>query len=425
MKKINRKTFLKERLECNNNLPKDLLKAKYDKMKVSNFTFYRGTDDIYQYDFKLNDLLDKKYFDKDHNVMLQADLHACNFGAFNTNTGDVVYNVNDFDECVISDCQYDLYRMATSLLLVAESNKINEKYFEKIVKTFIESYLREVKRLKTGKLIKEFTSKNTVNPLKYFLNKIDIDNKKARKKLVNKQTKDGKFNYELEKIKKIDDSLKEKIKTSLLDQYIKTVNCKVKTFKVLDIAERLYAGTGSLGVKRIYVYATINGTEVILDVKKQSKPAPQKYLSKEELKINKFKNDAERTIIAYKKFINNCDNYLGYVCLPKIDNEDSGYYSIREIAIEKNTYPLSPIDNKDNDKKLNLSDLKNYYNLIKQYGTILANAHLNTINKDKKVINNIVDDLYNKKYINYFYNIVYKYYNQVNEDYNYFLEIIN
>ena len=47
MKKINRKTFLKERLECNNNLPKDLLKAKYDKMKVSNFTFYRGTDDIY------------------------------------------------------------------------------------------------------------------------------------------------------------------------------------------------------------------------------------------------------------------------------------------------------------------------------------------------------------------------------------------
>ena len=118
--------------------------------------------------------------------MLQADLHACNFGAFNTNTGDVVYNVNDFDECVISDCQYDLYRMATSLLLVAESNKINEKYFEKIVKTFIESYLREVKRLKTGKLIKEFTSKNTVNPLKYFLNKIDIDNKKARKKLVNK-----------------------------------------------------------------------------------------------------------------------------------------------------------------------------------------------------------------------------------------------
>lgn len=74
---------------------------------------------------------------------------------------------------------------------------------------------------------------------------------------------------------------------------------------------------------------------------------------------------------------------------------------------------------------MNLSNLKNYYNLIKQYGIILANAHLNTVNKDKKVINNIVNDMYNKKYINYFYDIVYMYYKQVNIDYNYFLELIN
>ena len=58
--------------------------------------------------------------------------------------------------------------------------------------------------------------------------------------------------------------------------------------KILDVAERRGAGTGSLGLKRYYVLIAGNTEHVyddlILDVKQQKHPTAFTYLSDEEVK---------------------------------------------------------------------------------------------------------------------------------------------
>ncbi|NJN44984.1 MAG: DUF2252 family protein [Anaerolineae bacterium] len=47
-------------------------------------------------------------------------MHAENFGAFTNDEGRVVYSVNDFDEAIYADYQFDVWRMAISLGLVTD-----------------------------------------------------------------------------------------------------------------------------------------------------------------------------------------------------------------------------------------------------------------------------------------------------------------
>lgn len=50
---------------------------------------------------------------------MSAPPQRCTPGWFDDDQGDIDYAINDFDEAVIGDCQLDVWRLATSLALVA------------------------------------------------------------------------------------------------------------------------------------------------------------------------------------------------------------------------------------------------------------------------------------------------------------------
>lgn len=52
-----------------------------------------------------------------------ADLHTENFGTFRSITGEIVYDINDFDDSTQGPYEYDVRRIATSLVLAALDNK--------------------------------------------------------------------------------------------------------------------------------------------------------------------------------------------------------------------------------------------------------------------------------------------------------------
>jgi uncharacterized protein (DUF2252 family) len=69
---------------------------KYDKMSLSPFRFFQGSSHLFYYDVTRIPL----GFDtpRDKPTWIQGDLHIENFGVHGNAKGEIIYDVNDFDE---------------------------------------------------------------------------------------------------------------------------------------------------------------------------------------------------------------------------------------------------------------------------------------------------------------------------------------
>ncbi len=348
--------------EWNEPLTADELHEKYCKMAVSPFVFYRGTAHLYWADFA-DDWRLNRFGNRRTRTWLQGDAHAENMGAFNNQHGDLVYGLNDFDESIIGDYQYDLWRFAVSLVLVARRN--NDAAGKKdapfsggskarIINALSESYLDAMgdyaRKNDAAKIT--FTAKNTSGALRDFLQKTEKDD--SRKKMLKKWTakKKGKRRFDLSSLKLASASRWERQDIiSAMPDYGKRLKAGVKYdpeyFKVRDVARRLSAGTGSLGTPRYYVLiegkADTWKDNHILDVKRQSKPAAYGFLSKEQQVDydRNYDNDAARQAVAYEALGNQPDAFMGWM---KLHN---GYYSVRERSPFKETLPTDGLTTED------------------------------------------------------------------------------
>ncbi len=108
----------------------ELKAEKYARMSRSPFTFLRATNSLFWQDF-VNDSRLSKFGNAQTKNSILGDCHVDNFGAYNNNKGEIIFDLNDFDESIVADYQYDLWRLATSIILVAEENYIISKYDHK------------------------------------------------------------------------------------------------------------------------------------------------------------------------------------------------------------------------------------------------------------------------------------------------------
>ena len=87
-----------------------LLPVKYQRMSVSPFAFFRGAVSIMAADLGRNPSTDLM-------VQLCGDAHVQNMGCFAAPEGHLVFDINDFDETIAGPWEWDVKRMATSLVL--------------------------------------------------------------------------------------------------------------------------------------------------------------------------------------------------------------------------------------------------------------------------------------------------------------------
>ncbi len=336
--------------EWNEHLSADELHEKYCRMAVSPFVFYRGTAHLFWADFA-DDWRQHSFGCRRTRTWLQGDAHAENMGAFNDQKGKLVYGLNDFDESVIGDYQYDLWRFAVSLVLVARRNGgFSGSSKAKIVNALSASYLDAMASYVGNKqaLGRSFSAGSTTGLLQAFLEETEAD--KSRKKLLKKWTDkaDGgrMFDMSLAKLGPASKFEQSDIRAAMPD-YGKTLSGSVsydgKAFSVRDIARRLSAGTGSLGTPRYYVLIQGGGESDkgnrILDVKRQGKPSAYPYLSKEQQVDydRTYLNDAQRQAVAYEALGRQPDAFMGWM---KLHN---GYYSVRERSPFKETFPTESL----------------------------------------------------------------------------------
>jgi uncharacterized protein (DUF2252 family) len=117
-----------------------LLKIKYARMATSPFAFFRGAVSIMAADFsnEANTALQ---------VQLCGDAHLRNLGCFATPDGRLVFDINDFDETTAGPWEWDVKRMATSIVLAGEESGHRTSACEQVAETFAATYCRTLELL--------------------------------------------------------------------------------------------------------------------------------------------------------------------------------------------------------------------------------------------------------------------------------------
>jgi uncharacterized protein (DUF2252 family) len=104
----------------------ELVPIRYGRMLVSPFTFYRGAAKI-----MANDLAATPR--SGLNAQCCGDAHLSNFGVFASPERRLMFDINDFDETLPGPWEWDVKRLAVSMLIAARNNGYRAKDGERIV----------------------------------------------------------------------------------------------------------------------------------------------------------------------------------------------------------------------------------------------------------------------------------------------------
>ncbi|MFN1208401.1 DUF2252 family protein, partial [Enterococcus lactis] len=89
-------------------------------MSKSPFSFFRGSVDIMNYDLN-------HYSNTGIKTLIGGDAHLGNFGYYGSSEGQLLFDMNDFDESHIDYWEYDVKRLLVSALLVAKQQDFKLK----------------------------------------------------------------------------------------------------------------------------------------------------------------------------------------------------------------------------------------------------------------------------------------------------------
>ncbi len=110
-----------------------LIPIKYDRMAASPFGFFRGAVPIMASDLSLGS-------NSGIHTWLCGDAHISNLGAFAAADGKLVFDLNDFDESIRGPFEWDVKRMATSLILAGREAGAKKSLCRDAAHAFLSRY---------------------------------------------------------------------------------------------------------------------------------------------------------------------------------------------------------------------------------------------------------------------------------------------
>jgi uncharacterized protein (DUF2252 family) len=111
----------------------ELVPIRYGRMLVSPFTFYRGAALIMAHDLAATPR-------SGLTVQCCGDAHLSNFGVFASPERRLMFDANDFDETLPGPWEWDIKRLAVSMLIAARDNGFRAKEQDRIVRDTVGAY---------------------------------------------------------------------------------------------------------------------------------------------------------------------------------------------------------------------------------------------------------------------------------------------
>jgi uncharacterized protein (DUF2252 family) len=133
-----------------------LVPIRYGRMLKSPFTFLRGAAALMAYDLAGTPTTRI-------NVQVCGDCHLLNFGLFATPERHLVFDVNDFDETLPAPWEWDLKRLAASVVVAARDDKLSDSKARDAVMSCARAYREHLAEC------------SKLNPLQVWYQRLDVD----------------------------------------------------------------------------------------------------------------------------------------------------------------------------------------------------------------------------------------------------------
>ncbi len=295
-------------------LPK-LLPVKYGRMLPSAFGFFRGSVGIMAHD--LASQPHTKLF-----AQLCGDAHLQNLGCFGSPDGRVIFDINDFDETAWGPWEWDVKRMATSIILAGLECKHTEASCEQAVTDFTESY--------TG-LIAELADQPTLLAARHVIHRLSkVESLSAAfaqaqrstpGDLLKKYAEKGKKHYKLKRTPSFWPVSKKEAATVLtsLDAYKRTLPLDrlhfLNFYEPVDVGFKI-VGTGSVALRDFVVLmeGRIPEDALFIQIKQEVLSTYSPYL-----KLKRFTNQGARVVEGQHRIQSLSDLLLGWTTMGKYD----------------------------------------------------------------------------------------------------------
>ncbi|WP_278312710.1 DUF2252 domain-containing protein [Lolliginicoccus levis] len=342
----------------------ELIPIRLGRMSETPFTFYRGTAGLMAHDLHDDPVTHL-------HAQLCGDAHAANFGLFAGRLGGIIMDVNDFDETVPGPWEWDLKRLAASLVLAGRDNGIDRDSYSKAARHASRAYRRTMHRLADltfldswrtlpdDSAISEIKAKHLEDDLEDAREKAQ---RNANRRVADKWTvQDGdhwRFTDDPPIRTHVTDDVEAKV-IEALRHYIETVPAAQRTllrrYRPHDVVHRI-VGTGSVGLRSYLVLLEGNaGEALILQVKQATASQLDPYV-----RYTAPEHHGQRVIEGTKLVQADHDVTLGWTSI------DDQHYYVRQFRNHK-----ADID----PETLTSKNLDDYGRLT---GALLARAHART-----------------------------------------------
>lgn len=298
--------------------------TKFRKMAGSAFAFYRGSASLFYHDLSAEQHDGPYLNERTKRVWIHGDLHAENFGTYMNAQGQLVFNVNDFDEAYVGPFIWDLKRFVASVALIGYKKALSDKQITELVKTYAAAYHERIHRLASAATYDEvpsFTLDTATGPL---LDALRSTRLKTRAGLLDSITEVHEFDRRFKvggAAFKLDEDKRQKI-LQAFESYKKTLpkdkKSHTSTFRVKDVVGHRGVGIGSAGLPSHNVLLDGNTdaleNDVILYMKQAQTPALSMYITDASIR-EYFENEGHRSVLSQRALQRHSDPLLGWTSI--------------------------------------------------------------------------------------------------------------
>jgi uncharacterized protein (DUF2252 family) len=296
-------------------------RRKFRKMAASPFAFYRGSASVFYADLT-GDYADDRYLtEHTSRVWIHGDLHAENFGTYMNSAGQLVFNVNDFDEAYVGPFSWDLKRFAASVALIGYAKALSDQAISDLVTAFANAYLTELRAIAKGgdDAIGSITLDNATGVLRTVLQRARMN---TRVDLLATQTTidDYERRFTLaDSVYEVDDATKATV-TAAFEAYLDTrptesVDRRPFATNIKDIVLRKGVGIGSAGLPSYNLllegHTQALENDVIIYMKQAQVPAVARFIDDERVR-GYFHHQGHRTAESQRALQASADAWLGF-----------------------------------------------------------------------------------------------------------------
>jgi uncharacterized protein (DUF2252 family) len=317
----------------------ELVELKNQRMACSPFGYFRGAVPVMAYDLSLT-------ANTGIRTQLCGDAHVRNLGAFAGPDGRLVFDINDFDETVVGAFEWDVKRMATSLILAGREASVGGGHCREAAMAFVARYRRMMHLFSTMPVIEvvryQVHRLGEVGPVSEILlaakRSTPVLNLRALTE-TNPDNKSGRiFRTNPPVLERVTGEVAEKVVASLVpyeESLLPERRRFLAQYRVIDVAFKV-VGTGSVGLRDYCVYMEGNGRKdpLFLQIKEEAHSAYAPYVGRYAMKSY---HQGRRVVEGERSMQLQSDPFLGWT---KIEGRD---YLVRQLNDHKGSLDMTTI----------------------------------------------------------------------------------